>query len=63
MKEKCYYATPLAIGPLLDEEKLSASEHEAFIEATLELYNKSTENIVAIIGDNCSTNKNWPEIC
>ena len=57
MKEKCYYETLLAIGPLLDEEKLSASEHEAFIEATLELYNKSTENVVAIIGDNCSTNK------
>jgi hypothetical protein len=47
----------LAIAPLLNEETLGATQHIEFMQATLELYGKNLGNVVAFIGDNCSTNK------
>ena len=45
------------ISPLLNEEKLGSREHFDLIEYVLSLYNKSLENVVALIGDNAETNK------
>ena len=46
----------LALVPLIDEESLGAKQHIEFMAETLHLYGKSLSNIVALVGDNCSTN-------
>lgn len=54
----------LALAPLLDEESLGAVQHIEFMESTLAIYNKSMEeNVVAFIGDNCSTNRKISNDC
>lgn len=47
----------LAMAPLVNEEQLGAEQHIEFMNATLHLYSKSMNNVVVLIGDNCSTNK------
>lgn len=47
----------LAFSPLLDETCFSAANHAAFIESTLNWYDLSIDNLICIIGDNCSANK------
>lgn len=54
---KNYSSVLLAVSPLLDETTLTASAHEETISYILSVYDKSWENVVAIIGDNVSTNK------
>ena len=49
--------TLLALAPLLNEESLDAEQHIDFIKATLEIFGKKIENVVAFIGDNCATNQ------
>ncbi|RHZ21995.1 hypothetical protein DYB37_006755 [Aphanomyces astaci] len=46
----------LAFAPINDEDYLSAAAHSEFESFVLELYGKSWKNVVALIGDNCSTN-------
>lgn len=57
MKNGVHKETLLALAPLLNEETLGAEQHIEFIGATLELYNKALDNVVAFIGDNCATNR------
>jgi len=47
----------LALAPLLNEESLDAEQHIDFIKATLDIFDKKIENVVALIGDNCATNQ------
>lgn len=47
----------LALSPLLDETTLSATSHQETIKYILSVYNKTWENVVALTGDNVSTNK------
>ena len=47
----------LAVAPLVNEEQLGAKQHIKFMHATLLLYRKTLDNVVVLIGDNCSTNK------
>jgi hypothetical protein len=57
MRNGVHKETLLALAPLLDEECLGAEQHIDFIKATLELYKKALDNVVAFIGDNCATNR------
>jgi hypothetical protein len=57
MKNDVHKEVLLACSPLLTETDLGAEQHVEFFEATLELYGKSLTNVVALIGDNCNTNK------
>ena len=47
----------LAFSPLENEDDLGADEHNRFVEATLQLFNKTTEAIACIVGDNCNVNQ------
>ena len=40
-----------------DEKSLDAEEHVNFLEYVLKVYDKSLHKVVALVGDNCSTNK------
>ncbi|RHY87092.1 hypothetical protein DYB37_010240 [Aphanomyces astaci] len=51
-----YTWTLLAFAPINDEESLSADDHYEFTVFVLELFGKTWDNVVALIGDNCSTN-------
>ncbi|ETV74064.1 hypothetical protein H257_11375 [Aphanomyces astaci] len=51
-----YTRTLLAFAPINDEESLSADAHYEFTVFVLELYGKTWDNVIALIGDNCSTN-------
>ena len=46
----------LAFSPLQDETAFTAENHKKFILATMESYELKLENLVCLIGDNCSTN-------
>lgn len=47
----------LSCSPLLDETSFTAQGHFDYINSILHNYNLSDDNMVALIGDNCSTNK------
>lgn len=47
----------LACSPLLNEEDYSAASHIEYLESTLAWFDKTMDNVEAISGDNCSTNK------
>lgn len=51
-----YSVILLAFTPLAEETSLNTSEHEYMIRWVLELFGKSFDNVVTIIGDNISTN-------
>ena len=54
----------LAFSPLIDETSQSAAQQYVFLEMTLSQYGKSMEdNVVALIADNCETNKALADIC
>jgi hypothetical protein len=42
---------------------LGATEHRDFIEATLEINEKSLDDVLFLVGDNCSTNLALAELC
>jgi len=46
----------LALRPLLDETSFTAREYELFFYDVIAKYEKTIDNVVCIIGDNCSTN-------
>ena len=52
----------LTISPMGDEITLNAKEHQQFLTCTLDLYGKSCENIVALIGDDISTNNSLSKL-
>jgi len=47
---------------MLDEQHLDAAEHVKLFKSTLQSYGKSIDNIVVIIGHNCSTNNKIVDI-
>ena len=53
----------IAMSPMEDETTQSAAEHKEFLTKTLRLYGKSLDNVCALIGDNCSTNKALATSC
>jgi hypothetical protein len=59
MKDGMHKESLLAVAPLFNEEQLGAEQHIEFMHATLHLYRKAMDNIVVLIGDNCSTNKKF----
>ena len=53
----------LAFSPMNSETSFRASDHFGFIEWVLGLYGKSLDNVVAVIGDNVSTNQALADMC
>lgn len=51
-----YEKTLLGISPFENEDSQSADAHIEYITYVLELFNRSLENVVAYIGDNCNVN-------
>ena len=62
VKDNAYCETLLACNPLLDEGDLGAEQHLSFLEATLEVFDKTFANVVCLIGDNCSVNQKLSSI-
>eukprot|EP00171_Calliarthron_tuberculosum_P022099 IDg22099t1 len=52
-----YQETLIAFSPLLQEDDMSAARHLEFIKASLEVYDRSLENVIAFVSDNCSVNQ------
>ena len=52
----------LAFSPLLDETDLGSNSYKEWISATLELYGKSLDAIIFIVGDNCAVNQSLCQI-
>lgn len=55
--ENGYAARLLAFSPMGDESSLNSAEHYGFMTFVLTTFGKTWENVICIIGDNCSTNK------
>ena len=54
----------LAFSPLLDESNQTAQNHKEFLEYVLQdIFSKDFENVLCLIGDNCSTNKALADLC
>ena len=51
------YYPLLVIAPLLNEEDMTAQSYKDFIETTLQIYGKNSNNVLFLTGDNCPTNK------
>ncbi|RHZ25905.1 hypothetical protein DYB26_007287 [Aphanomyces astaci] len=47
----------LAMSPMNEEDSLSAAAHVQYLDFVLGVYGKDRENVVALIGYNCSTNR------
>eukprot|EP00171_Calliarthron_tuberculosum_P001888 IDg1888t1 len=47
----------LAFSPFEDESTFNADNHVKFFEYVLQLYERTWDNVVCLIGDNCATNK------
>ena len=47
----------IVIAPLLDETSLDVTEHQSFTEATLHYYDKTLDDVVAFVGNNCTVNR------
>jgi len=54
--EGTYNEVLLTMSPLPDQTSLNAAQHVLLVQETLAQYNRSIENVVAIIGDNCRVN-------
>lgn len=57
-----YERVLLTFSPLQDESSLKAEEHLEFMDYILGLYEKSWDNVVALVGDNCGTNRKTARI-
>jgi len=53
----------LAMSPMEDETRHDADMHKLFIISTLTTYGKKLDNVCALIGDNCSTDKSLAAKC
>ncbi len=47
----------MAYGPFEEEINQNADNRVEFLKFTLEIYGKGVEDVVALIGDNCNSNK------
>lgn len=56
-KDGKYCETMIACGPLLEEGDLSAEQHYEFLVESLEVYDRTIDNVVCLIGDNCAVNR------
>ncbi|ETV82390.1 hypothetical protein H257_05042 [Aphanomyces astaci] len=52
-----YEKVLLAMSPMNEEDSLSAAAHVQYLNFVLGVYAKDRGNVVALIGDNCSTNR------
>jgi hypothetical protein len=52
----------LGFSPLLDETEYTAQRHAELIEYVLRVFQKSTANLICIVGDNCNVNKALADI-
>lgn len=57
MDDNCTKTCLLAFTPLLDETAWTAKNYKHLFEVVLEMYGKTIDNVVCIVGDNCATNK------
>ena len=57
VKSVGYDSVCLAFSPLENEETYSEQEHMDLIEFVLQTFGKRTSHIVAIVADNCTTNR------
>lgn len=60
VKPPGYDSVLLALSSLDNEESEKADEHYAFMKFVLSVFGKKMEDIVAIMGEKCSTNKALP---
>ena len=49
----------LAMSPMDNETSNSSHEHHEFLKYVLSVYNKGLSNVVALVGDNASTNRDF----
>ena len=54
-----YDCVLLGFSPFENEESLSARAHLEYVTYVLGLFNRSLSNVVAFVGDNCSTNTSF----
>ena len=47
----------LSFAPLLDEAALGSSEYRDLTDFVLSIYSKKFDKVVALVGENCATNK------
>lgn len=52
-----YSVRLLAFSPMGDESSLDSAEHQEFLTFVLENFSKTWQDVICIVGDNCSTNK------
>jgi len=52
-----YHESLIACAPLLNEGDLSSRDYVEFIIESLSVYEKSIDNVLCFIGDNCATNQ------
>lgn len=52
-----YDSVLLALSSRGEEDSQNAMEHFEFVQLVLSVSGKSWENVAALVGDNCSTNK------
>jgi hypothetical protein len=52
----------LAIAPPFDEENYDAPSHKSFIVDVLDLFEKKTENVLFLVGDNAPVNKSLSDL-
>ncbi|CAI9729023.1 XP_014786661.1PREDICTED: uncharacterized protein LOC106880990 [Octopus vulgaris] len=58
-----YCTVSLVFSPMVSETSFTASDYVEFIEYVLSVYNKNSENVVAITGDNTGVNKSIANLC
>ncbi len=46
----------LAFRPLLDDTRMTSESHASFLRQVIADYRLDPDNLVALVGDNCSTN-------
>ncbi len=51
-----YDSVLLAFSPFEDDLSQDADHHLSFMEFVLNLFGKSMDNVLALVGDNCSVN-------
>jgi hypothetical protein len=61
--EKTIERALLAFSPLLDENDMTATSHKEFIVSHLEVYEKTLDNVICLVGDNANTNKALADQC
>ena len=54
-----YESYLLGFSPFEDEKSQDAEHHMEYLEFVLEIFGKSMSNVVALLGDNCATNRKF----